>query len=82
MSTGRPCAEALTAMSKIGVGERFPRRFFCTSCNKLHVYFLSNLGQGRPPSSIHSHAQDVQEGAIPNQPPRQEAGEKGGRVMT
>lgn len=61
MRTERPRAEALAAMSKIGVGERFPRRSFCTSCNKLHVYFLSNLGQGGPSSSIHSHAQDVQE---------------------
>ncbi len=82
MRTERPRAEAPTAMSKIGVGEGFPRRFFCTSCNKLHVYFLSNLGQGGPQSSIHSHAQDVQEGAIPKQPPQQEAGEKGGRQMT
>lgn len=82
MSIARPRAAALTAKSIIGVGEGFPRRFFCTSCNKLHVYFLSNLGQGGPQSSIHSHAQDVQEGAIPNQPPRQEAGEKGGKQMT
>ena len=76
MRTERPRAEALTAMSKIGVGEGFPRRFFCTSCNKLHVYFLSNLGQGGPQSSIHSHAQDVQEGAIPNQPLGRRQGRK------
>ena len=82
MKIGGPRADALAAMSVVGGGEGFPRRFFCTSCNKLHVYFLSNLGQGGPQSSIHSHAQDVQEGAIPNQPPRQGAGEKGGRQMT
>ena len=82
MKAMRPRAEALTAMSIVGDGEGLPHRFFCTSCNKLHVYFLSNLGQGGPLSSIHSNAQDVQEGAIPNQPPRQGAGEKGGRPMT
>ena len=76
MRITRPRAVALTAMSTIGVGEGFPRRFFCTSCNKLHVYFLSNLGQGGPLSSIHSNAQDVQEGAIPNQPRGREQGRK------
>ena len=50
--------------------------------NELHVYFLSNLGQGGPPSFIHRIAQDVQEAAIPKQPPRKGTGEKGGRVMT
>jgi hypothetical protein len=28
------------------------------------------------------YAQDLRKGAIPNQPPRQGTGEKGGRVMT
>jgi hypothetical protein len=36
--------------------------------NELHVYFLSNLGQGGPPSFIHRIAQDVQEGTILNRP--------------
>jgi len=77
MRTGRPRAKALTAMSTIPVGEGFPRRFFCTSCNKLHVYFLSNLGQGGPSSFVHSHAQDVQEGAISK--PAPSAGGRGER---
>ena len=55
MNSMRPRAEALAAMSVVGGGEGFPRRFFCTSCNRLHVYFLSNFGSGRA-VIIHSFA--------------------------
>jgi hypothetical protein len=50
--------------------------FLRMSCIKPHICFLFNLGY-EPLSFIHSHAQDVQEGTIPNQSPRQGGGEKG-----
>ena len=49
--------------------------------NYMFTFFLTWVREGRHHPFI-SHAQDVQEGAIPNQPPRQGAGEKGGRQMT
>jgi hypothetical protein len=76
MKKVRPRAEALPAMLTVGGGEGFPHRFFRTSGNKLHVYFLSNLGQGGPQSSIHSHAQDVQEVRSQTSPLGREQGRK------
>ena len=69
MRIAGPHAEALTAMPVLGAGRDSHVVSSARHATDYMFTFFLTLGQGGPSSSIHSHAQDVQEGAIPKTSP-------------